>query len=66
MSVILFPSVVREPGSPHSPKKPSVTTSAPKCSRLVLPSKGRSILFTLLTSAIFSTPIVQDCESNVI
>jgi len=33
-------SVVREPGSPHSPKKLSVTTSAPKCTRLLLPSRG--------------------------
>ena len=41
-----FPSVVRGPGSPHSPKKLCVKEPAPKLTRPLLSSKGRCIFHT--------------------
>ena len=50
LSFVCSPSVVREPGLPRSPKKPSVKTPASKLTRPPLSSKGRCIFFTLLAT----------------
>lgn len=54
MLLLCFPSVVRDPGSPHSPKKLPVTEPAPKLTRPLLSSKGRCI-FTLEMSLPYYT-----------